>query len=140
VTSLPIIGEKFLPTFAIDSFIALSAVLLAISVLGYAGGLTESKTAIEAYAFILAFATILMLMYSSLMAYYSNSFSSYYAANWGDLMLYVHKDSFSPGEMNCYGGKYYKNMNSTNYYDLKCSAKVEIAYMWENDIGKDVDD
>lgn len=108
--------------------------------LGYAGGLTESKTAIEAYAFILGFATILILMYASLMTYYSNSFSTFYMDNWGDLMLYVHKDSFSPSEMNCYGGKYYNNLNSTNFYDLKCYEKVEIAYMWEGDMGKDIED
>lgn len=42
--------------------------------------------------------------------------------------------------MGCYGGKYYDDLNSTNYYDLKCNDKLEIAYMWEEDIGKDIDD
>ncbi len=42
--------------------------------------------------------------------------------------------------MNCYGGKYYLSLNSTSFYDLKCSRKDEIAYMWEPDIGKDVAD
>lgn len=95
VTRIPIIGEKFLPTFSINSFIALCVVLFAISILGYIGGYTESKTAIEAFCFILGFATILMFVYSSLLAYYSNEFTRYYSSHWGDLMLYVHKDSFT---------------------------------------------
>jgi hypothetical protein len=42
--------------------------------------------------------------------------------------------------MNCFGGKYFNNINSTNFYDLKCSNKEDIAYMWEDDIGKEIDD
>lgn len=53
-------------------------------------------------------------------------------------MLYVHKDFYSTTMMNCYGGKYYNNLNSTDYYDLKCNTKDEIAYIWEEDIDKHV--
>jgi hypothetical protein len=47
-------------------------------------------------------------------------FYDYYEDNWGDVMLYVNKDSFNVDTMGCYGGKYLNNINSTDYYDLKC--------------------
>jgi hypothetical protein len=81
--------------------------------------------------------TILVAVYAFMLNHYSSSaFDSYYNTNWGDLMGYVNKASFTVEEMNCYGGKYYNNLNSTNFYDLKCKAKEEIAYMWEVDITK----
>jgi ABC-type nickel/cobalt efflux system permease component RcnA len=90
VQSIPIIGEKFLPSFAISSFIALSVVLLALTLLGFIGGVVESKTAIEAYSFILLISTIIMVIYSGLLTIYSNVFTEYYNDNWGDLMLFLH--------------------------------------------------
>lgn len=72
VTRLPLLGDRFLPSFAINSFIALCVVLLGISILGFIGGYSESKTANEAYLFILGFATVLMLVYSGLLLFYSN--------------------------------------------------------------------
>jgi hypothetical protein len=81
VQSIPIIGEKFL---------ALSVVLLALTLLGFIGGVVESKTAIEAYSFILLISTIIMVIYSGLLTIYSNVFTEYYNDNWGDLMLFLH--------------------------------------------------
>jgi ABC-type nickel/cobalt efflux system permease component RcnA len=90
VQSLPIIGEKFLPSFAISSFIALSVVIIALTLLGYIGGVVESKTALEAYTFILVICTLVMIIYSGLLSIYSNVFTEYYNENWGDLMLFLH--------------------------------------------------
>ena len=98
-----------MPSFAINSFIALSVVLLAVSVLGYVAGLTESKAALEAYGFVIAFSAMLMLVYAGLLTFYSEIFDQYYESNWGDLMLYVDKSFFSINEMGCYGGKYVNN-------------------------------
>lgn len=78
VQSLPIIGAKFLPPFAVSSFIALSVVLLAVSFLGYAGGVVESKTALEAFGFILGVSTIVMIVYSGLLTVYAQVFDEYY--------------------------------------------------------------
>lgn len=78
VQNIPIIGSKFLPSFAVNGFIALSVVILALFVLGYAGGVTESKAALEAYSFILAVSILLMISYSGLLTYYSGVFSTYY--------------------------------------------------------------
>lgn len=77
-------------------------------------------------------------MYAGLLSYYSMRFYDYFEENWGSVMLYVHKDFYSTTMMNCYGGKYYNNLNSTDYYDLKCNTKDEIAYIWEEDIDKHV--
>jgi hypothetical protein len=39
---------------------------------------------------------------------------------------------YTESYMDCYGGKYgFNGQNSTNYYNLKCDTKNEIAYMWE---------
>jgi hypothetical protein len=134
------LGDKFLPGFAINSFIALCTVLLGICIMGYISALVESKTALEAYSFILGFAIIVLGVYGGLLTFYSEVFDSYYAVNYGDLMGYVDTDEYTISEMGCYGGKYVDNLNSTNYYDLKCDDKLEIAYMWEDDMGKDIDD
>lgn len=98
-----------MPSFAVNSFIALCVVILAVSLLGFVAGLLESKTALEAYTFILTLSAILMLIYASLLTYYSEVFDQYYSANWGDLMLYIHRDFFTVENMGCYGGKYYLN-------------------------------
>ena len=87
VTDIPIIGDKFLPSFAINSFIALSVVLMALIILGFGSAISESKTALEAYAFILGFVIITLCVGASLLTYYSKVFESYYSINYGDIMI-----------------------------------------------------
>ena len=106
VKTLPIIGDKFLPPFAISSFVALSVVVLALCFLGYIGGALESKTSLEAYGFLLAVAAIIMIIYGGLLTFYSNVFESYYMINWGDLMVFMDEQHFTPDYLGCYGGKY----------------------------------
>ena len=106
---LPIIGEHFLPAYAVSSFIALSVVILCLSALGFIAGALESKTAIEAYGFILLVATLVMGVFALLLNSYSNLFDEYYDRNWGDVMIYVHRNFFTPEYMGCHGGKYRDN-------------------------------
>ena len=42
--------------------------------------------------------------------------------------------------MGCFGGKYLNNINSTDFYDLKCSEKESIAQIWEGNEGKQIAD
>lgn len=131
VQSLPIIGEKFLPSYAISSFIALSVVILAMCFLGFIGAMSESKPVVEAYAFILFITTLVMFVSGLLLTLYSKVFKKFYTNNWGDLMVYLHKDFYTPEFMGCFGGKYRGGQASTSYFDLKCGTKDEIAYIWE---------
>jgi len=55
-------------------------------------------------------------------------------------MIYVNKNWFNPDTMGCFGGKYYRNMNSTDFYDLKCDDKRDLSILWEQDIDKDIGD
>lgn len=107
VTYLPNIGEKYLPNYAIYCFIALAAVCFAIEILGFIGGVTESKAVVEAYMIMLFFSFVLMIVYAALLSYYSMRFYDYFEDNWGSVMLYVNKEFYSTTMMNCYGGKYY---------------------------------
>ncbi|CDW85215.1 UNKNOWN [Stylonychia lemnae] len=77
---------------------------------------------------------------SSLVSYYADSFDSYYEINWGKLMIHVNKNYYNVDDMNCYGGKYVNNFNSTSFYNLKCDNKNEIAYIWENEYSKNIQD
>lgn len=70
----------------------------------------------------------------------SHSFSPYYEQNWSEVMVQVDKAHFTANEMGCYGGKYQRGINSTNFYDLPCASKDQIAYMWEIDYFKDIGD
>jgi hypothetical protein len=55
--------------------------------------------------------------------------------------MYVDRDYFSIGEMGCYTGKFAnKGENSSNYYNLKCDSKDEIAYMWDGEFSKQIED
>lgn len=84
-------------------------VALALTFLGFVGVLTENKPVIEAYSFILFVITSVMLVSSFMLSVYSSSFRSFFSSNWGDLMVYIHKDFFTPEYMGCYGGKYRNN-------------------------------
>lgn len=97
------------------------------------GGLFESKAALEAYGFVLSLSALLMLCYAAVLTNYAKNFDQYYQTNWGDIMLYVDQSFFNVQDMGCYGGKYsFNGQNSTNYYDLKCTDKNQISYMWED--------
>ena len=99
--------------------------------LGVIGGILESKPVIEAYTFILFLTTLVTFVSGLLLTIYGNIFKRFYVNNWGDLMIYLHKDYYSPSYMGCYGGKYRNNQAAANYFDLKCAIKDEIAYIWE---------
>ena len=70
-------------------------------------------------------------MYGSLITYYSMRFYDYFEDNWGSIMIYVNKNWYNPDTMGCFGGKYYRNMNSTDFYDLKCDDKRDLSILWE---------
>jgi len=140
VSDFPIIGEEYMPKLAINSFIVMALILVFLSVVGFAAVYQENRTVLEAYVVVMSLTTLMMTIYSVIMLVNSNSFYKYYLQNWGDLLLFVHQDSFTTDQMNCYGGKYFQNLNSTNLYDLKCSAKEDIALLWEEDISKQVVD
>lgn len=42
--------------------------------------------------------------------------------------------------MFCYTGKYLYGINATSYYDLPCTNKSDIAYIWEADYFKNIQD
>lgn len=58
MTSLPIIGDRFMPFASISSIIALIVVMLTLLFLGYIAIMSESKIAVEAYGVILIICTI----------------------------------------------------------------------------------
>lgn len=77
---------------------------------------------------------LILIIYGSLISYYSMRFFDNFEDNWGSMMLYVNRNAFNVDTMGCYGGKYSKNLNSTDFYDLKCQTKSEIALIWEENI------
>lgn len=106
LNSLPIIGSKFMPTAVVNTCIAFTVVIVAVTFLGFAGSITESKIAIEAYTMILSICTIALLCEAAFVTYYAFSFDSYYETNWGKLPIYMDAKYFTVEEMGCYGGKY----------------------------------
>lgn len=89
VTSLPIIGDRFMPFASVSGIIALAVVMLTLLFLGYIASFTESKVAIETYGIILTLGTIGLIIQSSFATYYATSFDEYYSYNWGKLMTQV---------------------------------------------------
>ena len=92
VTETPIIGSRFFPSMQANSLIAIVVVILALSFLGFSGGVTESKITIEAYTVILTFATVFMIAQSCLVTYYAKKYDTYHSQNWGKLMMEVDND------------------------------------------------
>ncbi len=140
VSQLPIIGTNFLPPFAINSFLAASVVAIGLCFLGFAGAVSESKTALEAYSVVLGTILALMVTFTALIMAKRGNFQEFFDKNWGDLMIHINQDFFTAENMFCYGGKYRALVNSTNFYDLPCSGKRHIAYMWEVDYSKNIGD
>eukprot|EP00347_Sterkiella_histriomuscorum_P003055 403365761 len=140
VTSLPIIGDRFMPFGSVSSIIALVVVMMTLLFLGYVAAFTESKVAVETYGVILIIGTVGLIIQSSFATYFAAQFDDYYSYNWGKLMIQVHEKYFDVKTMGCYGGKYMENSQSPNFYDLKCSNKNEIAYIWEQDQDKYLED
>jgi hypothetical protein len=62
VTELPIVGEQFMPQALINSLIALTVIILAVSVLGFLGAASETKFALEAYISVLAICALGVLI------------------------------------------------------------------------------
>lgn len=58
VTSLPIIGDRFMPFASVSSIIALIVVMLTLLFLGYIAVISESKIAVETYGAILILCTV----------------------------------------------------------------------------------
>ncbi len=89
INTLPLIGNKFMPTAVVNTLIAFTVVIIALTFLGYTGVLTESKIAVEAFTMILSICTIALLCEAAFVTYYAFSFDSYYETNWGKLPIYT---------------------------------------------------
>ncbi len=141
VTELPIIGERFLPGSVIRTLIAFSVLTLMFNFVGISGMHAEKKVVMEYFMGGLGLCTIIIIAMSGLITQYSLNFDMYYPTNWAKLSMYVDRDYFSIGEMGCYTGKFAnKGENSSNFQNLKCDNKQMIAYMWDGEFSKQIED
>ncbi len=141
VTELPIIGEKFLPWSVIRTILAIGVIIIMLGFVGLSGVHQEKKVVLEYYMGGMGLATVVIMAMCGLVTKYSMNFDEYYPSNWSKLSMYVDRDYFSIGEMGCYTGKFAnKGENSSSYYNLKCDNKNEIAYMWDGEFSKQIED
>lgn len=85
---IPTIGSRYLPSYAVNSFLAAAVIIIGLAVLGYVAAMTESTTATEAYGLMTATLSVLMGAYAIILYINSGKMMTYYSNNWGDLMLY----------------------------------------------------
>lgn len=137
---MPIIGDEFLPLSFISSLFGVASIAVCVSVLGYIASMNESKIGLETYSAIVGVVGVVVLIQAAILTSRSLKMDSYFDQNWGKISIYVDKRYFETSGMGCYGGKYLMNQNSTNFYNLKCDNKNEIALMWEDEYTKNLPD
>jgi len=86
VEDIPGVGAQFMPPYAVNSFIATTVVVLALTFLGMAALSSESKPALDAYNVVIGLLFFANLASAIIVISFSNRFVGYYDTNWASVM------------------------------------------------------